>query len=76
MTSGFVITASRQPTQKVEQLRSKSRLTAPTGRNNDSLVAYPPEPNDLSKPTVEIKGGLAELKKRGIHVTSYKEGFG
>jgi hypothetical protein len=59
-----------------EEVRSKSKISTPAGRNTESLVAYPPEHDDLSKKPVEVKGGLAELKRRGIHVTSYKEGFG
>jgi hypothetical protein len=61
---------------EVEQLRSKSRLSTPMGRNTDALISYSPEPDDLSKKPVEVKGGLAELKKRGVRITSYSEGVG
>jgi hypothetical protein len=61
---------------EVEQLRSKSRLSAPNERNTAALISYSPEPDDLSKKPVEPKGGFAELKKRGIRVTSYSEGVG
>ena len=59
-----------------EEMRSKSRLSVPTGRNTDALISYSPEPDDLSKKSVEIKGALKTLKDRGIKITSYKEGFG
>lgn len=61
---------------EVEQLRSKSKITTPIGLNLEPCLSYLPEPNDLSKPPVEINGGLAELKRRGIKITSYKEDYG
>jgi hypothetical protein len=61
---------------EIEEVRSKSRLSVPTERNTAALISYPPEPDDLTKKPAEVKGGLAELKKRGIRITSYKEGFG
>lgn len=61
---------------QVEQLRSKSKITTPIGMNLEPCLSYAPEPNDLSKPEVEIKGGLKTLKDRGIKITSYKEGVG
>jgi hypothetical protein len=41
----------------------------------DPRTAYPPEP-DLRRKKVEIKGGLAELQKRGIKITRYTESKG
>jgi hypothetical protein len=57
------------------EVRSKSKLTTPEGPPETPYVAYPPEP-ELRKKKVEIKGGLAELQKRGISITSYTESKG
>jgi hypothetical protein len=43
--------------------------------NQNPVVLYPPEP-ELGKKKTEIKGGLAELQKRGIKITSYTESKG
>lgn len=59
----------------IEQLRSKSKITTPIRLNMEPCLSYAPEPN-ISKPEVEIKGGLKALKDRGIKITSYKEAFG
>lgn len=61
---------------QVEQLRSKCKITTPIGLNMEPCLSYLPEPNDLSKKPVEVKGGLKALKDRGIKITSYKEGVG
>jgi hypothetical protein len=58
------------------EVKSKSRLSTPQKSNNENpRIAYPPEPT-LRKKKVEIKGGLAELQKRGIKITSYTESKG
>jgi len=57
---------------EVEQLRSKSKITTPIGLNLEPCLSYLPEPSDLSKKLVEIKGGLKALKDRGIKITSYR----
>jgi hypothetical protein len=48
----------------------------PDGFNTESLIAYPPEPDDLSKPEVEIKGGLRALKDQCLKITSNNEEVG
>jgi hypothetical protein len=62
---------------EVESLRSKNKLTTPEGVYNQTPYASTKftEP-DLRKKKVEIKGGLAELQKRGIKITSYTESKG
>jgi hypothetical protein len=58
------------------ETKSKSRLSTPQKSNNERpAVAYPPT-IDLRKKKTDIKGGLAELQKRGIKVTSYTESKG
>jgi hypothetical protein len=58
------------------EVKSKSHLSTPQKSNNENpRTAYPPEP-DLRRKNVEIKGGLAELQKRGIKITSYTESKG
>jgi hypothetical protein len=58
------------------EVKSKSRLGTPQKSNNENpRIAYPPELT-LGKKKVEIKGGLAELQKRGIRITSYTESKG
>jgi hypothetical protein len=55
------------------EVKSKSRLSTPQKSNNENpRVSYLPEPG-LGRKKTEIKGGLAELQKRGIKVTSYTE---
>lgn len=55
----------------IQSVRSKSRITTP-------LVSYAEDPdaNFFKDKNPEPKGGLAELKRRGLKITSYKEGFG
>jgi hypothetical protein len=58
------------------ETKSKSGLSTPQKSNNERpAVSYAPEPT-LGKKKTEIKGGLAELQKRGIKVTSYTESKG
>ena len=54
--------------------KSKSHISTPAKSNDDNpLSSKMPEPTLEGKKT-EIKGGLAELHKRGIKITSYNEG--
>jgi hypothetical protein len=57
--------------------KSKSHLSTPQKSNNENpRVAFPPEPS-LSRKKTEIKGGLAELARKGsIKITSYTESKG
>lgn len=73
--SYYCVTYSIEINPEETEVRSKSRLTTPEGINQTPYVAYPPEP-DLRRKKTEIKGGLAELQKRGIKVTSYTESKG
>jgi hypothetical protein len=59
------------------ETKSKSRLNTPQKSNNENpRVAYPPEVESKRKKT-EVKGGLAELAKRGsIRITHYTESKG
>jgi hypothetical protein len=57
------------------EVRSASKLVTPEGPIENPSVSYPPEVT-IGRTPPEIKGGLAELKKRGIRITSYKEGKG
>jgi hypothetical protein len=55
---------------------SNCKLEVPTGVNQNPYASTKfPEP-DLKKKKTEIKGGLAELQKRGIRITSYTESKG
>lgn len=58
---------------EVENVRSKHKLVTPIDLNTEPCLSYLPEPNDLSKPEVEIKGGLKALQDRGLNITSYSE---
>jgi hypothetical protein len=58
------------------EVKSKSRLSAPQQSNSERpAVAYPPEPG-LSRKDHSIKGGLAELQRRGMKINNYTEGKG
>jgi hypothetical protein len=59
------------------ETKSKSRVNTPQKSNNERpAVSYPPEPG-LGRKKTEVKGGLAELAKRGsIRITSYSESKG
>jgi hypothetical protein len=64
--------------EETNDLRSKSKIMAPTSLDNSKnpAVAYPPEPG-LKHNTVEYKGGTAVLSKKGtIRITGYVEGKG
>ena len=56
-----------------QNLRSKSKISTPIGLNLEPCLSYSPEPYDLSKPEVEVRGGLKALKDRGLKITNYKE---
>ena len=56
-----------------EEVRCKSRLSAPKERNTDALISYSPEPDDLTRKPVEPQGAFKALRVRGIKITSYKE---
>lgn len=60
---------------KVEDVRSKSRITTPIGPNLEPCLSYAPDLNESSfaYKTPEIKGGLAELKRRGLKITNFTE---
>jgi hypothetical protein len=62
-----------------ENLRKRSKLVTPKDRNNETLVSTTPGVDYQSVENYkepEIKGGLAELKRRGIKITHYNEGQG
>ena len=65
-TSYYCNHCSIEVIPSLTEVRSASKLVTPEGPVESPSVSYPPE----------IKGGLAELKKRGIRITSYKEGKG
>jgi hypothetical protein len=56
------------------EVKSKSRLSTPQKSNNENpRIAYTPEV-ELKRKKTEVKGGLAEIAKRGsIRITSYTE---
>jgi hypothetical protein len=58
------------------EAKSKSYLSTPQKSNNENpAVSYAPEV-ELKRKKTEVRGGLAELQKRGIKVTSYTESKG
>ena len=57
------------------EVRSKSKIVTPEGPPDNPAVAFPPEV-ELKRKKVEIKGGLAELQKRGIRIKNYTESKG
>jgi hypothetical protein len=59
----------------ITEVRSKSPLTTRDEPPDNPVVSIPPEPS-LRKKKKEIKGGLVELQKRGIKVTSFTESKG
>jgi hypothetical protein len=55
-----------------ENLRKESKLVVPD-RNIEPAVSTTPGIPDISiRHTPEIRGGFAELQKKGIKITSYK----
>lgn len=64
---------SQYPAQ--EEVQSNSRITTPTGPNDEALISYPPDPNEqfLSDKKPEYKGTFKELERRGIKITNYEE---
>jgi hypothetical protein len=62
-------------TYDTNELRSQSYLEMSDGPVEEPSISYAPE-KKIERKKKEIKGGLAELEKRGVHVTSYKEGKG
>jgi DNA-directed RNA polymerase subunit RPC12/RpoP len=62
--------------EEIDNLRTRSRLQMPEGPvNTTPYAAFPPEP-ELKRKKVTIKGGLAELQKRGIKIKNYTESRG
>jgi hypothetical protein len=61
-----------------EDMRRNNKISTPQ-RNKETLVSQTPgisyEDIQIHK-AVEVKGGLAEMKRRGLRVTNYKEGIG
>lgn len=62
---------------ELENIRRESKISVPD-RNEETFVAQTPGQNYLNKRVEihkepEIKGGLKELKERGLKITSYKE---
>jgi hypothetical protein len=62
-----------------EDIRRKSKLVTPKDRNDEALVSTTPmidyQAMEIRK-EVEAKGGLAELKRRGLKIKNYNEGVG
>jgi hypothetical protein len=61
--------------EETDNLRTRSRLQMPEGVNTTPYIAHTPEPG-LKRKKVEVKGGLAELQKRGIRIKNYTESKG
>jgi Zn-finger nucleic acid-binding protein len=59
------------------EVKSKSSLSTPRQKSNNEnpAVSYAPEV-ELKRKKTKVRGGLAELQKRGIKVTSYTESKG
>lgn len=56
-----------------ENVRRESKLSVPN-RNEETLVSNTPGIPDVSiRKEVEIKGGLLELKRKGLKITDYHE---
>jgi DNA-directed RNA polymerase subunit RPC12/RpoP len=73
--SYFCNTCRTEVFPSLTEVRSASKLVTPEGPVEHPSVSYPPE-RTVGRTPPEIKGGLAELKKRGIRITSYKDGKG
>ena len=56
--SGIAIIARLQHILRLNNLGVSVRSTTPIGLNMEPCLSYLPEPNDLSKKPVEVKGGL------------------
>jgi hypothetical protein len=63
--------------EEADNLRTRPRLQMPEGVNTTPYATTKfPEPG-LGRKKTEVKGGLAELAKKGsIRITSYSEGKG
>jgi hypothetical protein len=57
------------------ELRSKSKISTPTGMITEPAVSLVPEVG-IKRKKKEVKGGLKTLQDRGINITHYKEGKG
>jgi hypothetical protein len=49
------------------------KLETPEGIDKETFVSYSPEPDDLLRKPIEIKGGLKALKDKGLKITNYVE---
>lgn len=56
-----------------EELRAESDITTPEGVNKVPLATTKFKEPTVGRQPVEIKGGLAELQRRGMKITSYSE---
>jgi hypothetical protein len=74
--SWFCSACNIETNPEIDSLRSKSRLEVPEGVNQNPYASTKFLEPDLRKKKTEIKGGLAELQKRGIKITSYTESKG
>jgi hypothetical protein len=64
---------------RFQEVRSKSKITTPSGRNTVPNVSYLPDPNEsfLNKDKVQYKGGFAQLAKRNsLRIIDYTETSG
>lgn len=59
-----------------KEMRSKGKLETMPGPPDIPLATTKFKELDLRRKKTEIKGGLAELQKRGIKITSYTESKG
>ena len=60
---------------KQEDVRTKSNVIMPEGRNTDVNVSYLPEPDNLIPKPTELKGTFKVLKEKGLKITNSKGSY-
>jgi len=71
-TSYYCNHCSIEVLPSVEDVRSKSKWVTPDGPIEEPYTSYPPEIS-IGKQPVEPKGTFAELKKKGMKITNYRD---
>jgi hypothetical protein len=71
-TSYYCNNCSIEVIPSLTEVRSASKLVTPEGPIESPSISYPPDLT-IGKTPVEPKGVFAEMKKKGIKITNYRE---
>ena len=63
-------------TGESEEVRSKPRVTTPSGRNTVPYISLEDPDAKFKRKKKEYKGGFKQLNRGTIRITSYREGKG